>query len=348
MVIRVIRVGRWICKYRKFCSSGNVLALFRVGLDSSERLGVADLGSLSAASNQRGCTSADATCWDAEGRLSPQQCSGGLKGGCFSRGGDEKSHDLRRRLAPIHREVWEWEALAPTLYAKRLVPPSVEGWLYKDPRAGLAEGTCCSAVWNEHGAKKVVLGRSWGGRASGGVWEMQAAVLPSSPARPKLQVGKWSWANSFNSWNAASSCLIAHKSSQLEWIMTKCHRFLLPKLLRCVGGGISQRNTSLNNHYFDSTPSNLKALTMTRSQRGGFFTSVKMGTGQEAGAGQVTNTWKRTKNVLQNMSRGTCLLSSSFKQLHSKVLTVKTNITLQCRGRKKLNPNHRDAEKKKN
>lgn len=146
MVIRVIRVGRWICKYRKFCSSGNVLALFRVGLDSSERLGVANLGSLSAASNQRGCTSADATCWDAEGRLSPQQRSGGLKGGCFSRGGDEKSHDLRRRLAPIHREVWEWEALAPTLYAKRLVPPSVEGWLYKDPRAGLAEGTCCSAV----------------------------------------------------------------------------------------------------------------------------------------------------------------------------------------------------------
>lgn len=36
-----------------------------------------------------------------------------------------------------------------------------------------------------------------------------------------------------------------------------------------------------------------------------------------------------------------------FKQLHSKVLTVKTNTTLQCWSRKKLNPNHRNAEKKK-
>jgi len=71
------------------------------------------------------------------------------------------------------------------------------------------------------------------------------------------------------------------------------------------------------------------------------------GRGQEAEAGQVTNTWRRTKNVLQNKSRGTCLLSS-FKQLHSKVLTVKTNTALQCWSRKKLNPNHRNAEKKKN
>lgn len=70
------------------------------------------------------------------------------------------------------------------------------------------------------------------------------------------------------------------------------------------------------------------------------------GRGQEAEAGQVTNTWRRTKNVLQNKSRGTCLLSS-FKQLHSKVLTVKTNTALQCWSRKKLNPNHRNAEKKK-
>lgn len=51
--------------------------------------------------------------------------------------------------------------------------------------------------------------------------------------------------------------------------------------------------------------------------------------------------------VSQNKSQGTCLLSFSFKQLHSKVLTVKTNTTLQCRGKKKPNPNHTEAEKKK-
>lgn len=71
------------------------------------------------------------------------------------------------------------------------------------------------------------------------------------------------------------------------------------------------------------------------------------GKGQETEAGQVTNTWRGTKKVLQNKSQGTCLLSFSFKQLHSKVLTVKTNKKLQCRGRKKLNPNHTEAEKKK-
>lgn len=47
---------------------------------------------------------------------------------------------------------------------------------------------------------------------------------------------------------------------------------------------------------------------------------------------------KGTKRVSQNKGQGTCLLPFSFKKLHSKVLTVKTNTALQCRGRKNQIP----------
>lgn len=56
---------------------------------------------------------------------------------------------------------------------------------------------------------------------------------------------------------------------------------------------------------------------------------------------------KGTQRVSQNKGQGTCLLSFSFRQLHSKVLTVKTNTALQCRGRKNQIPITQRQRRKK-
>lgn len=145
--------------------------------------------------------------------------------------------------------------------------------------------------------------------------------------------------------------------------MTKCHRFFcLPsvkavsstyKLLWGGGGGswhfkdehFSQQQLFLVNPIRPENPNINTVL-----ERGLVHVHQKGMEEEEKATRQRQSRLLKgrgTKKVLQNKSQGTCLLSFSFKQLHSKVLTVKTNTTLQCRTQEKTkSQSHRGREEK--